>query len=155
MFRGNPAAMIRLTNFAAQQGHQFGSVEHIEAAKKLFFETLTRLEQQAGANERAATPTPATEPDPMPPNEQPPAFFAPPPAPQPRSRPSRASVVSAPVSRELPGNYRSEFEADPKSVRLSPSQLEAAAIAGVSPRVYAENLLRMERMKRDGSFNNQ
>jgi hypothetical protein len=155
-FRANPAFMIQLTDFAhteASKLHPINSEQYLAEGKRVFFETLANLEQQAKQN--TATHQPAPESEPMPPShEQPPSFFAPSPALAPRPQaPSRTSIVSAPVSRETPGSR--DFEPNPRSMRLTRDQVEAARIAGVDLRTYAENLLKMERMKRDGSFNSQ
>jgi hypothetical protein len=48
----------------------------------------------------------------------------------------------------LPGH--SDFENDPRSVRLSPDQVEAARIAGVTPAEYARQLIRMKKMQASG-----
>jgi hypothetical protein len=140
----NPAAMIQLTDFAARQaaelGHQIGSPEYIEAAKRSFFENLERLQARQAA---PAEPTPTT-------NQHEPAmqskFFEPVPPAQPQ-RPSRApSLYSAPVSREVsPG--RSQFD---DKVTLSVAEQEAAKIAGVDLATYAREKRRYQILKAQG-----
>lgn len=57
-------------------------------------------------------------------------------------------IVSAPVSREIPtgGGQR------PGSIQLSPDQRQAAKIAGVTEKVYAENLKKLNEMKANGQY---
>jgi hypothetical protein len=134
-------------NEAAQQGPRAGSPEHEAAAQKLFHQHLNHLRDQAvQANGHHPVSEPAMEPA----VQETPKFFEPPPAPQPRPQPSRASVVSAPVSREAPGNYQSEFQNDPKSVRLTPEQRDAARWSGVSEIEYARQLLLMRKRQASG-----
>jgi hypothetical protein len=142
---------VHAAQAATQQGHELDSDAHRQATRQIFHQYLEQIQAHAQAqaqpNGNGATPAPLTEPQPMPPNEQPRRQQQPAP---------RPSLYSAPPSRDVPGSgYRSDFADDPKSVRLTPDHLEAARIAGVTPEVYAKNLLKMERMKRDGSFNNQ
>src|SRR5438477_6977696 len=88
----NPALMIQLSGFAANEAaklHPVGSPEFIEAGKKLFFQHLNHLQEQAAAN---AVHEPPTEQTPMDPK-----FFQPPPAPRQPQRPTAAAYVSAPV----------------------------------------------------------
>lgn len=63
---------------------------------------------------------------------------------------SSSLQVSAPVSREAPtgsgGSGRSG------QIRLTPQQREAAANAGVTEKVYAENLQRLIEMKKNGMY---
>jgi hypothetical protein len=160
IFRADPAFMVRLTEFAhneASKLHQVNSPEYFEAGKRLFFEHLDHLQQQAKQHaQQSAEPIPAADNEPAM-TEPTPKFFEPVPAPSrvPRQQqPARTSLYSAPVSREMPGSR--EFEAnDPRSVRLNPDQVEAARIAGVDLKTYATMLVKMKRMKRDGSFNSQ
>lgn len=136
----NPAMIDNagLTAFAsgqaAQRGHERGSEEYLRATREIFNQHLAHL-QQAAATNAAPQPTPA--------------FFKPPPA-RPRAA-SNASIVSAPVSREVPdGTVRSEPANDPSRVKLTAEEVEAARLSGVSLREYAEGKLRLAREKRDG-----
>lgn len=70
------------------------------------------------------------------------------PEPPPRM-PSRGSVVSAPVSRQGPavaGYARNG------SITLTPQQVEAANMAGVTPGEYARQLRRYNEMKASGEY---
>jgi hypothetical protein len=59
----------------------------------------------------------------------------------------RGSIVSAPVSRDLPGSNYGEREG---IVRLSVQQKEHAKAAGVSLEEYAKGVLRLRKEKEDG-----
>jgi hypothetical protein len=63
--------------------------------------------------------------------------------------PNRASMYSAPVSREAPGSYGGDR---PGVVRLSPAQKEAARYAGVSEASYAKGVLELRERKERGEF---
>lgn len=65
---------------------------------------------------------------------------------QPRTR---SSMVSAPVSRDPPANSQGER---PGQVRLSVAQKEAAKIAGISEKEYAENVLKLRAEKLNGNY---
>jgi hypothetical protein len=58
--------------------------------------------------------------------------------------------VSAPVSRTIPSADRDRIATDPRSVRLTPAQREAAKIAGISEAEYARGLIGIEQEKREG-----
>lgn len=66
--------------------------------------------------------------------------------PQPRTR---SSMVSAPVSRDPPADSRGER---PGQVRLSVAQKEAAKIAGISEKDYAEQVLKLRNEKLNGNY---
>ena len=117
-------------NEALAAGIEKDSDDYWKAIEKGFDAHMARLRAQA-----AAQPTPA--------------FFAPPPAPKPPKPPSNSHIVSAPVSRELPGAIRERNE-NPNLVRLSAEQLEIARNSGISAADYARGLLRLEREKRAG-----
>ncbi len=57
------------------------------------------------------------------------------------------SYVSAPVSREIPSNGARRYAG---SLTLTPAQREAARMAGVSEKVYAEQLQRLMLAKEEG-----
>lgn len=61
----------------------------------------------------------------------------------------RNSIVSAPVSREAPSTPNNDRGGP---IKLTTAQREAARIAGVSEKVYAENLQRITKMKANGSY---
>jgi hypothetical protein len=80
-----------------------------------------------------------------------PAFFAPKPAPEPQSPATRsAAMVSAPVSREIPAGNRDL--SIPTRINLSVEERQVAAASGISERQYAENKLKMMRMKQTGEI---
>jgi len=62
------------------------------------------------------------------------------------------SMVSAPVSREAPANSQGER---PGRVTLSLAQKEAAKIAGIDEKTYAENLLKLRQEKMNGNYGGQ
>ena len=62
----------------------------------------------------------------------------------------RNSIVSAPVSREAPSTPNNDRTSS--SVKLSAAQREAARIAGISEKVYAENLSKINKMKANGTY---
>lgn len=63
-----------------------------------------------------------------------------------------SSMVSAPVSREVPTSTRGER---PGRVTLTVAQKEAAKISGVTEKEYAENLLRLRQDKLNGLYGGQ
>jgi len=67
--------------------------------------------------------------------------------------PARASMVSAPVSRDTvaTGSYNSYGDRLGR-VTLSVAQKEAARISGISDREYAEQLLRLREEKANGNY---
>jgi hypothetical protein len=116
----------RLTAVAAHeaaQHHERGTDRHRQATREIFDQHLAHLQAQVQS-----------------PAEPPPQSFRPPPPPEP---PSPASYVSAPVSRGEAGGYLRE--PSPSSVRLTPEQREAAALAGITDVEYAKNLIRMRK----------
>jgi hypothetical protein len=152
LFRADPTFMIRLTDFAHNEAiklHPINSPEYFEAGKKLFFEHLGHLQDQA--RQHAAAPQPAPETEPMPPNNEQPPFFRPTPAPLPRRHePSRRSVVSAPVSRES-GLLSDGFDRKQQHT-LSAAEAEAAKISGVTPTEYLKQKLKLQQMKANGEI---
>jgi len=62
---------------------------------------------------------------------------------------NRSSMVSAPVSRDGPSSASGE---KPGQVRLSALQKEAAKIAGISEKEYAEQVLRLREEKKSGNY---
>lgn len=63
---------------------------------------------------------------------------------------NRSSIMSAPVSREVPGSGGQRQQ--PGQVRLTAAQREAAKMAGVSEKTYAENLQKLNDMKANGTY---
>lgn len=64
----------------------------------------------------------------------------------------KAPAVSAPVSREAPSNPDGDRGG---VIKLSAAQREAAKVAGVTEKVYAENLAKINRMKANGTYGGQ
>ena len=62
--------------------------------------------------------------------------------------------MSAPVSRETSGgSYNGGYGgSSPSRIRLTQAQAEMARLSGISEREYAENLLKLNQMKADGSY---
>jgi hypothetical protein len=119
-------------NRATQEGHQPDTDAHREATRRIFNDYVAETVRKEA--------------------EPPPKFFQaePPAIPAPRQPPSKSSHYSAPVSRETPSSRIYEADNDPRSVRLSADQVEAARIAGVTPAEYARQLIRMKRMQASG-----
>lgn len=61
----------------------------------------------------------------------------------------RASIMSAPVSREVPTG---SGQPRPGQIRLTQDQRAAAKLAGVTEKVYAENLQKLNDMKANGTY---
>jgi hypothetical protein len=120
-------------NEATQKGHEPNTDSHRAETKRIFDRYVSEANK---IKPLAEAPTPE--------------FFKPEPPPAPRRPPGKASIVSAPVSRETPATRAYEADNDPRSVRLSPDQLEAARISGVTPTEYAKQLLRMRRAQASG-----
>ena len=121
----------QITGFAVSQaeqaGYQRGSDGHFDAVKKIFDEQFNRPQAE----------NPAMQPTPK--------LFRPPPA---RSALKPSNFVSAPVSREVPtGSGRPRGQ-----VKLSPSEVEAARISGITLKQYAKEKLKYEGMKATGEY---
>ena len=130
---------LHAANQATNEGHVPDTPEHREATKVIFHKWM------AEAHQTAATKL----------NEPPPEFFKPTPAPSPTSRqqaPSKSSHYSAPVSRETPTSRIHEAEQDPTRMTLTPAEVEAAKISRISLREYAEQKLRMLRLRANGEI---
>jgi hypothetical protein len=69
---------------------------------------------------------------------------------QQRQPQQRTSIVSAPVSREAPSTPSNDRNSG--QVKLTVAQREAAKIAGVSEKVYAEQLQKINKAKANGSY---
>jgi hypothetical protein len=66
---------------------------------------------------------------------------------------NRSSLVSAPVSRDTVANGGYNSYGDrPGRVTLSKAQLEAAAFSGITPKEYAEQLLRLREEQKNGNY---
>jgi hypothetical protein len=126
-----------LTAYATQQALASGVEHDSEAfrnAVKANFDTALR---HLTAQVEHADPTPA--------------FFAPPqarPAPEPAT--VRSALTSAPVSRGVPSSDRTLSV--PSRVSLSPEEVQIAKASGITERQYAENKIRMMKMKASGEI---
>jgi hypothetical protein len=85
---------------------------------------------------------PAEEPKPTP------KFFKPPPA---RSAPNPSSLVSAPVSRNIPSGSTGK-RSSPGRITLTPSEVEAAKMSNVSIEEYARQKIEYERQRQSGEY---
>src|SRR5882724_4385608 len=65
---------------------------------------------------------------------------------------TRGRIVSAPVTREVPTNSSGDR---PGRITLSAAQLDAAKIAGITPKEYAEQLLKLREHKSNGMYGGQ
>ena len=99
------------------------------------------------AVETVEQPMPAERPAPPAATQPAPEFFRPV---APKLSAQRQVQVSAPVSRTIPSANRDLMSTDPKHVRLSPAQREAAKIAGISELEYARGMVAIDREKREG-----
>lgn len=60
------------------------------------------------------------------------------------------TIVSAPVSRKsTPG---SSVQTDPRKIKLTPAEAEAARMAGVTEQEYAKNKIRLDKLKKEGHY---
>ena len=109
---------VHSANRATQEGHTPDTDDHREATRRIFHKYIA-----AGEKLAATGHDPSLEPTPEFFKVQPPAI------PAPRQQPSKSSHYSAPVSRELPGDYRAP---DPRSITLNAAEAEAARISGIS-----------------------
>ena len=126
----------QLTGFAviqAQQGgHKRGEPSHFDAVKKIFDANFERL--QAEENNPVMQPTPK--------------FFQPKPPP---AEPNPAYIVSAPVSRDVPGS-----STRPRGrVTLSREEQEAARVAGISLEEYAMQKRKYQGMRESGEYRDE
>ena len=124
-------------NQANQAGHPRGSDAHFDFVKKAFDANLAHLQAQAA--QPAMQPTTPT-----------PAFFKPPPG-RPAANPS--SKFSAPVSREVPNSTGKRIT--PGKVTLTPQEVEAARISGISLEEYAKQKIRKADMIASGEYGEQ
>lgn len=72
--------------------------------------------------------------------------------PAPKATPQRQAPVSAPVSREAPSSPDGDRGG---VIKLTGAQRDAAKIAGVTEKVYAENLAKINKMKANGTYGGQ
>jgi hypothetical protein len=139
-FQDHPAMIDHpeITNFAVHRafeaGHPRGSAGHFDFVKKSFDAHVEHLmQQQAPPAMQPTTPTPK--------------FFAPPPG---RSAPNPSAIVSAPVSREVPNSTGKR--STPGKVVLTPSEVEAARISGLTVEAYAKQKIEYERQRETGEY---
>jgi hypothetical protein len=125
---------------AQKQGHQYGSPAFYEAVRDNFTRMTDPEEVSARYLEKMAelgedVSEPAAE------------DYEPP------STPSRGHMVSAPVSRETQANGAYDSYGDRRGkITLSIQQREAARIAGVDEKTYAEQLLVLRQRKSEGDY---
>lgn len=123
-----------LTGFAVrraqQAGYQRGTNEFSDAVKKIFDANFSRPQGQAESPVMPQTPE----------------FFRPP-AP---AAPKEAYIVSAPVSRDVPGVTRPRGR-----VTLSREEMEAARFSGLTPEEYAAQKQKYAEMRSDGSYRDE
>jgi hypothetical protein len=125
----------QLTAYATQQALASG-IEHDSdnfrhAVKQNFDTAMRHLKAQA----EHESPTPE--------------FFAPPPKPTPEPASVKSALFSAP-SRQISNGDRNLSL--PSRVSLSAEERQIAAASGISDKQYAENKLRMMRMKQTGEI---
>jgi hypothetical protein len=88
--------------------------------------------------------TPVEEPMPTP------KFFAPPPAARGPAPQTPSSLVSAPVSRDVPGS--NGRRSSPGRITLTPAEVEAARVAGVDLETYARERGKYQAMLASGEY---
>jgi len=69
--------------------------------------------------------------------------------PKPETEHANGAIISAPVSREIPSSGGKRYGG---SINLTPQQREAAKLAGVTEKVYAEQLQRLHEFKERGEY---
>ena len=110
-------------NQAKQAGYERGTDAHLAFVEKAF---NARVEHMMREQAQAANPAMQATPK----------FFAPA-----RSAPSPSSIVSAPVSREIPTSSGERLR--PRGqVKLTAAEVEAARISGITPEEYAKQKIR-------------
>ncbi len=122
-------------NEAARLGHKVDTDAHREATREIFHKYLHNVQQQSNVSEPEMYP--------------PPKSITPPSRPQQPRQPRRDvsnSIVSAPVSRELPGRV------EPNRVTLSPDEVEAARVSGISVQEYAKQKQRVAEARARGEL---
>ena len=125
----------QLTGFAVSQaqqaGHQRGTKEFSDAVKKIFDANFNRLQGKAEDPAMQSTPK----------------FFQPPPPP---AAPKEAHIVSAPVSRHVPGVTRPRGR-----VTLSREEQEAARMSGLTLEEYAMQKRKYQDMRESGEYRDE
>jgi hypothetical protein len=124
-----PQVATVAANEALAAGHDRDSAPYWSALKMNFDNHIDRMRAQANP---AAQPTPE--------------FFQPPPPPAP---PTRSNIVSAPVSRSVPGS-NIERDLNPKQMTLSAEELAIAKASNISAADYARGKLQLLREKARG-----
>jgi hypothetical protein len=123
----HPQVSNHAAALALREGFERDSPEYFERVLETFQAHMRGMQRQAAAT--------ALE------------FFRPKP---PRQAPPRtaAAIVSAPVSRDVPDGIPRELK--PNQVRLSPEEIEAARLSGISTVEYARHKLRLLQEKASG-----
>jgi len=67
----------------------------------------------------------------------------------PAQQQQRTSIVSAPVSREVPTSTPNRQNG---KITLTAAQVEAAKMAGITPAEYAKQLQKLTEMKSNGTY---
>jgi hypothetical protein len=155
LLAANPKLMIELSAFAATEAgknHEIGSAEYVEAGKRVFFENLNHLQEQARQQTAAPqaaeqTSIPDNQPKPEAAMETPPFFK--PPAPKPMRPPH--VPVSAPVSRTIQTSDRRP-DCETGRTTLSVEEKEIARLSGVDLETYARGKLALQRRKAAGEL---
>jgi hypothetical protein len=158
LITAGPQLISELTEFASRealgQGHKINTPEYADALRKGFHTHLRHLQEQARAAEQHSEPSLDNHPTAeaaMPLIPPAPPLLDPLPALRQQEHGRRSAIVSAPVSRELPGNYRHDPQ-DPSKITLTAQQVEAANIAGITPAEYARQLIRMKKAQANGEI---
>jgi hypothetical protein len=128
----NPKALLKAAAEAHEAGIERGTPKYFEYLDESFNRRMEKKQEKAA---RKAMSEPAPE------------FFQPAELP-PQDESPKASIYSAPVSRETPSGSPRELQ--PSQVRLSPDELQIAKASGISPLEYAKQKLRMHRAQDAG-----
>jgi hypothetical protein len=131
----NPNALEAATRQAHIAGHQADSQEYFDSVKSYFHKHMNPPVAEPEYQPTKFS-TPATETELL------------------SSMPVRGSLYSAPVNRETASTGYSGGDG-PGSVRLTVAMKEAAWIAGISEREYAEQVLRLREEKSQGHHGGQ
>jgi hypothetical protein len=124
----HPQVLTAAIGTTVRSGVSRDAPEFFDKVKSNFDFHLDRFQRQAAA--------------------QSPEFFRPPPVREP-SRSTPASIVSAPVSRDVIGTDRLSL---PTKVTLTAEEKDAARFSGISELTYAENKIRLMAAKARGEI---
>jgi hypothetical protein len=116
-------------NQALQAGHQRDTDSYRASVRQNFQALMKHLQEEAAPVAGPFRPSPS-----------------PPPAPSPKAN---GAQYSAPVTRDPSGGERYQ---NPNQVHLTTDELAIASASGLTPREYALNKLKLQKLKREGQI---